>query len=373
MADFSDIEDRTLVQHVFHGRQGQKRISWIKIAKQMKSCKQPSQLKLRLACLKKRFGKELIKFPRWYFTNMPTQQETFKKTQQEVPSSSATEKNPDVSLVALFDQFPDSDEDASTPSLAFNWVPKSPLTASSIPPVCMKKLRKRVKNLLFPLPTPPLSTQDSYVAVKEVFSSVLRADVRQSSGRLEFNVGELEPEGTTTVIEACALTSNDVFVDVGSGVGNVVAQVALETNVRTALGVEIRAELARQGRNLMEQNYDHYPQLSKVEIYPQDICAVDVENDYQFKKVTVLFCHNTVFKPEVHLMLEQICCRLPLLRTVILSVPFCARHRPSCLREFCTVFRVRESPIRVSVTFTHSLSNFFVYDRCGKQNEEFDI
>jgi len=369
MADFSDFEDRALVQHALQQeKQGRKRVSWIEIANQMKSSKTPDQLRMRLVCLRKRFGRELIKFPRWYFANVSTQQKTLHR---KVPISSATEHNSAVSLLALFDQFPDSDEDACTPTVGLNSVPKSCLTVSTTPPV--KKLRKRVKNFPFPLPSPPLSTQHTYLAVREVFISVLRADVRQPSGRLESNVGELEPEGTTAVIEACALNSSDVFVDVGSGVGNVVAQVALETNVGTALGVEIRTELARQGSSLMEQNYNRYSQLRKVKIYPQDICAVDVENDYEFKKVTVLFCHNTVFKPEVLHVLEQICCRLPLLRTVILSVPFCARHRPSCLREFCTLFRARESRIKASVTFTHSLASFFVYDRWGEKLEECEI
>jgi hypothetical protein len=68
MSDFSDREDRMLIQlvhqhTVFKGKQ----ISWIGIAKKMKSRKSPEQLRLRVACLKKRFGNVLSSFPRWYF------------------------------------------------------------------------------------------------------------------------------------------------------------------------------------------------------------------------------------------------------------------------------------------------------------------
>jgi hypothetical protein len=73
MSDFSDREDRMLIQlvnqhTVFKGKQ----ISWIGIAKKIKSRKSPEQLRLRVACLKKRFGNVLSNFPRWYFLKPAT-------------------------------------------------------------------------------------------------------------------------------------------------------------------------------------------------------------------------------------------------------------------------------------------------------------
>jgi tRNA G46 methylase TrmB len=379
MADFSDKEDQRLVQLLIeHEKKGQKRVSWIEIANLMKSRKSPEQLRLRLACLKKRFGKVLVKFPHRYLANLQG-----KKSQPEVNETISTERPLDTSLIDLFDEFCKGDED-------LDFLPLSPSTAST-QAARSKKLRKRVKKLLLPTTTPstasaqaarskklrkrvkklllpkttisPLSTSDTYVAVKQIFEAVRKEDVRQPSGRVETNVGELTPYGTTGLIEAFELTSEDVFVDIGSGVGNVVAQVALHTSIKMAIGVEIRAELAHQGRILMEQNYTNYPQLKKVQIYPKDICDIDIENDQSFQNATVVFCHNTLFRPEVHLEVEKVCCRLPHLRTVIVSLPFCIRHRASCLREFCTLFHPRQSPIGVSVTFTHSLSSLFVYDR----------
>ena len=65
MSDFSDKEDRMLVQLVY--QHIGKRISWTNIAKKMKSKKRPEQLRLRVTCLKKRLGNGLSNFPRWYF------------------------------------------------------------------------------------------------------------------------------------------------------------------------------------------------------------------------------------------------------------------------------------------------------------------
>ena len=74
------------------------RISWRDIGKKMKSRKSPVQLRLRVACLKKRFGNVLSKFPRWYFlksssrksqqSNLPLPQ----RQRENVTSAAAVQK-----------------------------------------------------------------------------------------------------------------------------------------------------------------------------------------------------------------------------------------------------------------------------------------
>ena len=66
MSNFSDKEDRMLIQLVHNAAKG-KKTSWINIAAKMKTKKTPDQLRLRVACLKKRFGNILANFPSWYF------------------------------------------------------------------------------------------------------------------------------------------------------------------------------------------------------------------------------------------------------------------------------------------------------------------
>jgi hypothetical protein len=68
MSNFSDKEDRILIQLVHrHDISKGKRTSWINIAAKMKTKKTPQQLRLRVVCLKKRFGEIIANFPRWYF------------------------------------------------------------------------------------------------------------------------------------------------------------------------------------------------------------------------------------------------------------------------------------------------------------------
>lgn len=67
MADFTDKEDQALIR--FAAREearGNIRVPWGKIAKMMRSKKRPEQLRLRVVCLKKRFGADLTKFPPRY-------------------------------------------------------------------------------------------------------------------------------------------------------------------------------------------------------------------------------------------------------------------------------------------------------------------
>lgn len=68
MSDFSDAEDRMLIQLLYqHNARKGKRTSWVDIAAKMKTKKTPTQLRLRVVCLKKRFGNIVANFPRWYF------------------------------------------------------------------------------------------------------------------------------------------------------------------------------------------------------------------------------------------------------------------------------------------------------------------
>jgi Histone methylation protein DOT1 len=92
----------------------------------------------------------------------------------------------------------------------------------------------------------PLTHQEVYVAIDEIFSDFTAADVRQPRGLRHFNAGEIAPIGVTLIIEATDPHANDVFVDVGSGTGSVLAQIVLQTSVSNVIGVEIREDLAQK-------------------------------------------------------------------------------------------------------------------------------
>ena len=412
MSNFSDKEDRALVQFALKQEGARKgHMSWEQIAKQMRTKKSPEQLRCRMNSLKARHGTRIADFPRWYFVKAPRhkirQGETSRHSKREeeqqardldrkaaqdlrslfgddeddddtecaalvlvVPVTSAVtstnlkqqgEGGPDrkaaQALLALVRG--DEEDDRNECAALVPFLSGLRNTASTPTKLC----RRRKKVIPWPLEWVVISAAESQAAVSSIFSSISKRDVRQVSGRAEHNAGEITVGGVTKLIEACDLLSGDIFLDVGSGVGNIIAQVVLQTDVCAAIGVEIRSDLALRGKTLMYMHERIYPRLHKVQIYPDDVSALDFDKDTVLQRTTVLFCHNTVFKTKDTIVLEHICCRLPFLRTVIVQDPFCHRHRPNCIREFCTLFRERESPLYVAVSYKSAPCKLTIYDR----------
>ena len=416
MSDFSDKEDKILIQFVLREEaNGKSRISWSHIAKRMRTKKRPEQLRLRVYKLKQRFGK----YPAWYsnedIVRNKAQTESKKKVvvnavkgtteqtsnKENLDSKKKDDKKGDDDSLAVLASLSDDDTSANKRrplpnSILSDFNELMATLASHNDDDTSVNKRRPLPNLILPgvLPdsemekividrvpidivssNPPRKALQrrskqrtaiqiqSHNAVWNLYSSVKKKDVRQASGKTENNTGELTPQSTSNLIKECEIGIFDVFADIGSGVGNVVAQVALETFAQTVIGVEIRSDLAGLGESLMKEQTSIYPALQKIKIYPKDICNVDIMNDNIFQRITVLYCHNTLFKPEVLHVLENICCRLPCLRTVVIQLAFCPRHRDGCLREFCLLFKRRSSLFSTNVTFKASPVQLQIYDR----------
>lgn len=297
MADFTDKEDKTLIHLVLHEKAKKKnKISWLRIAKKMRTKKLPSQLRSRANRLKERFGADFAKRPAWY---------------ERIDTHNPVKK------------------------------------------VVNKK----------EIQTPTLSTIAAHGAILRIFASVKRSDVRQPSGKTQHNAGELTPTSTTALVKVCSLERKDVFADIGSGVGNVVAQVALQSEVSASIGVEIRSNIAKLGERMIKEYVNQFRQLEKVQIYAEDVCSLDIQKDKWLGRITVLYCHNTLFTPESLICIEKMCCQLPLLRTIVIHLPLCSRHRTGCKRYFCSIFHKRRSVLKTNVSYTASDVAFQIYDR----------
>jgi hypothetical protein len=200
MSNFTDNEDRMLIQLVHQQNVVKgKRISWIDIATQMKTDKTREQLRLRVVCLKKRFGNIIANFPRWYFFETA-------KLRSEVPhkngSSAATERSDDRakdkepqrngSLLDFFNSDDDTDDSLSS-------TPPTPIPSpSGAAPLKMsktsfgtastrKKLRRRAKQLRQTSPTirQRLRSGKSCVArvkAKRTSSQVTRTESNSAKG-----------------------------------------------------------------------------------------------------------------------------------------------------------------------------------------------
>jgi hypothetical protein len=194
-----------------------------------------------------------------------------------------------------------------------------------------------------------------------MFASVRRSDVRQSSGRAEQNVGELSFLGVVTLIEACQLTSSDTFLDVGAGIGNVVTQVALQTRVKLAIGIEIRVDVAVIGQDIISTHQARdFPQLERSRIIIGDIRKTDKGS---LVDATILYSNNVLFAPESNLGIERVCCMLESLRLVVLAVPACHRHSARCMKEFCAMWSLSGDGIQVGTEFRSETLKLYMYVR----------
>lgn len=229
MADFSDQEDRALVVLARQALQDKSEFSWQKIHLLLAHTgKSKETLRRRLHTLRRTYGKDLSKFPRWFF----------------IGSS------------------------FSTPTV--------------------------------------LPTTTVYGILEEVFSDVDKAQLHQKSGKTHLNAGEIGAAGVSTFLKALGrISPNDVFLDIGAGIGNVVIQVALQTCVRFSYGIEIRTDVVEISRNLVRKFCKKYHQLSKVWQSAECISKLSSFTMAKLQKSTIIYTSCELFEPEAKLKLEE--------------------------------------------------------------------
>jgi hypothetical protein len=200
-------------------------------------------------------------------------------------------------------------------------IPASYVAKSSLEDVCAFARKKRV-----------------YGAIDETFRHFTKSDVRQPSGKQHLNAGELAPVGVTAILDALDLTTRDVFVDIGSGTGSVLAQVVLQSEVSRAIGLEIRPELAEKSRGAFDRAKDKYQRLHKVKILTGDVKCLSPTIKAHLYTASVIFSNNAAFEPQDNLDLQEFVCSFDItseLRVVMLTHRFCSRCHSTCSKKFC--------------------------------------
>ena len=216
----------------------------------------------------------------------------------------------------------------------------------------LRRRRKKLRLLDDDLPVFSFNDKDRiYDTVRDIFATVTKADVRQPAGKREYNASELSMSGVSRMLDALGfIKHDDVFLDVGAGVGNVVAQVALESNFRWCIGVEMRSELVSLFNTLISCRNEE--RLEHVIALDVDITKHSLEIIHPVTETTHLFCHNTLFTEESKLALEELCW-LPKLRCIAVSELLCPRHSARCKRPICHMWQVQQT-VMVKVTYAHA-------------------
>jgi hypothetical protein len=432
MSIFTDREDRHLVQLAVKYEDRHEKLAWDDIVRAMKYSKKERQvLQRRLSTLKQTNGKKLRDFPPWFFVApranerakllgtrgpmnksmrllLPMPAQILNRSPHCLPLTPSTASSLLISrpmdrsvctatqmVQVLSPELVPIDPDLnvrgssdSEPTKSSNTtiiITSYPSTADSIqnPATPSCDTVARIAQTTQPLSAPVQitgslldafeqaiagTTENAVDAIDDIFHTVTRSDVNQHRARQYENVGELTVTGGSILLNACNFTERDVFVDVGSGIGNVVTQIALETAVRMCIGVEVRVDIALLGRRLIEAHANKYPNTSKIRIYPENICQVDITANI-WQQATVLYSHNTLFDGRTLVGLEALCCKLHSLRIVILQEPFCHRHSPRCTREFCLLF-TRRHVVKVPVSYQPGNRPFVLYDRVLVQQDQ---
>ena len=403
MADFSDAEDKQLVQIALKHEMAGTRISWMEVAQQMKKWKNNKEkLRLRLKTLKDRFGPNICDFPERLLNETPRKRTRNRRA--SIVKISTAVSTTDTSAVQVLrtpvtDHHPTQDaiavETCSAPAdalydrmsdqeLAFTRSNESQPERSSTghtsnllllfnaildgdshrPTPSSTDATSRLCVAAAMLDEPVVEESACYKIVENMFQSISRAAVRQESGRPEQNMGEVCMASVTSLLQALRLEVTDVFLDVGAGIGNVVAQVALQSRACRVVGIEMREGAVSLAKRAIASATPHYPQLLKISLLHGDIRAPDTIKHRSVQESTVLYCFSTVFDESSKVTLERLTCELNRLRLVVVADKFCPRHerRKKCVNEFCTMWAMHKE-VQMSVTYNCKQVSFSIYKR----------
>ena len=319
MSDFSDAEDYLLFQLVKAKIDaGEAKINWDQITQKMKHTKKSRHaIRIRFKTLKRTHGPILDLFPSRFFR--PLRDTTCKKQKR------MKQKMKKLDLI----QFRDTAVwDVSASLMLLSSSRKSRLKA---------RPSDQVHDIL-----------------KKLFSAVKQSDIHQMSGKGHLNCGEVTYEGVTCILEALGdVNSTDSFADIGSGIGNVVAQVALEVPVQMCFGIDCQKKVVQLAKQIIKGAISLYPELSKISLADEDIRAPKWHIEVNLRACTILYCNNLLFESDANLQLEEFTTCPNHVRYVILLKKFCHRHRPGCHRKFCVLwnlFKVVQVPVHWSST-----------------------
>jgi Histone methylation protein DOT1 len=204
------------------------------------------------------------------------------------------------------------------------------------------------------------SVEEIYLIIEQIFGHLTRADVLQPSGQLQLNAGEIAPVGVTAFLEKVDITSKDVFVDIGSGSGSILAQVVLQTPVLRSVGLEIRADLAKKSKDAIEAARSKYPRLLLAKVIKGDVKAMSLSVEKELMEATIVYSNNVVFSSEDNLALKEFICVRPSIRVVLVSQKFCARCSASCADEFCTTWEAVQT-IQAKACWKDAPVDIFMY------------
>ena len=328
LTDFTDDEDLHLFQIAKMFTDASCKIDWMYVFRKMKYTKKTKeQLRGRLKTLKQRWGVDLSKFPRRFLAAPIFKRKQNRSTKNQQLIKTEISENDDV-----------------------------------VSPCLLHVVNEICQNVPQVLMIPCLSPEVTFSVVTGMFLNVPKSLVNQPANAIHHNVGEILPVTITKIIGILKISPYDVFVDIGSGIGNILAQVAVQTEAKMCIGVEVRQGVMQYGEKLMKAHSLLYPALKKIRLISGKFEDADLQLNDDMKEATILYSFNKLFEVSSLLQLEVLMCDIPTLQHLIISIQPCPRHRRNCTREFCLLWE-QVMIISCDTSYGSSKEVLFIYKR----------
>ncbi|CAG9855378.1 unnamed protein product [Phyllotreta striolata] len=179
--------------------------------------------------------------------------------------------------------------------------------------------------------------------------------------------GETSYDLVCQMIDQIEITSDDVFIDLGSGVGQVVLQMAAATPCKICLGIE-KAEVPSRYAESMNKNFRTWMQWYGKKYGEYKLMKGDFlteEHREKINQATIVFVNNFAFGPSVDHQLKERFADLKDGAKIVSSKSFCPlnfRITDRNLSDIGTIMHVSEmSPLRGSVSWTGKPVSYYLH------------
>ncbi|KAE9088043.1 hypothetical protein PF005_g20579 [Phytophthora fragariae] len=212
---------------------------------------------------------------------------------------------------------------------------------------------------------PVLSPSSAEEAVTSMFADVPRAAVGYDGGNSHLNVGEVLPSGVTVLLrELGEIDASDVFLDIGSGLGNVIAQVVLATKISKAIGVEVRADVYRLGVEMIARSPHGRQVNERAELYCKDITGLCISRLPPYELATIVFWNNILFESVTIEHVKRELTDMLQARLIICTTSVCPRHREPNFSGFCSSFELFKE-VDIACSWKAEPARAYVYRSFG--------
>ncbi len=106
--------------------------------------------------------------------------------------------------------------------------------------------------------------------------------------------GEITPEGAALVASQLGVTKDDVFYDLGCGVGKFVLQMYLDTPAKKSIGIELAPSRVRYAQKVREKLVAQNGTLPQKEIHFKEQSMLDTPLD----DATIIYISSTCFSTD---------------------------------------------------------------------------